>query len=64
MGEVKILARSRGICIIEDANGKYWLTKRKKLRHDSRRKKPHTTGKRSVVFIPIKQMDNVQFLDL
>jgi hypothetical protein len=56
MRDIKVISRSRGICIIEDNNGKRWLAKRKKLRHDNRRKKPHTTGKRSVIYIPIKEI--------
>lgn len=42
--------------ILIDKNGELWLTRRKKLRHDSRRKKPYITKKPSVIFLPIKKL--------
>lgn len=53
---MKIISRGGSSCIIEDKNGILWLTKRKKLRHDSRRRLPHVTKKRSVIYIPIKKL--------
>lgn len=54
-GPTEILQRTGSLVIIRDRLGRIWLTKRKKLRHDSRRRKPHR-GWRSVRYFPIKQL--------
>jgi hypothetical protein len=54
---VKKICRSGSLVIIEDDTGNLWLTRRKKRRHDNRRKVPHTTGKPSVIYIPIKLLN-------
>ncbi len=56
MGKVKILYRRGSQCIIQANDGTYWLTRRKKRRHDSRRKVPDVTKKPSVFFFPIRQL--------
>lgn len=48
-----LITRVGSKVILIDSNGELWLTKRKKTRHDSRRKK----GKGArVIFIPIKKL--------
>lgn len=51
---MKIISREGSSVIVENHLGEIWLTKRKKIRHDNRRKKPSKTGWRSVRYIPIK----------
>lgn len=50
---MKILSRCGSTVIIEDKEGRIWLTRRKKRKHNNRRQKP---THRAVIYIPIKQL--------
>lgn len=50
---MKILFRKKALVIIERDNGEWWITKRKKYKHDCRRQKPI---ERAVKYFPIKQI--------
>lgn len=61
---MKIIYRNGSQRIIQDNNGKFWLTRRKKRRHDSRRTPPHISKKPSVINIPLQQLslDEVEIM--
>ena len=48
------ISRNGSECIIRDSKGKLWLTRRKKIKHDSRRQKPKVG--RAVKHFPIKRI--------
>lgn len=37
---MKIIKREGSLVVLQDKQGRYWLTRRKKHRHDNRRRKP------------------------
>jgi hypothetical protein len=53
---MKRLFREGSSVVFKNDLGEIWLTRRKKTRHDSRRRKPCHSKKPSVIYIPIKQL--------
>ena len=56
---MKIIIRKGSEVLIQDKQGRYWVTKRKKLHHDSRRQR-NKKGCR-VVYIPLYRIANPFF---
>jgi hypothetical protein len=54
MNPKRIINRSGSLVLLEDKDGRFWLTRRKKLRHDSRRRR-NKSGCR-VIHIPIRRI--------
>jgi hypothetical protein len=50
----RIISRSGSLVLLEDKEGKFWLTRRRKLKHDSRRRKNNRACR--VVHIPIRRV--------
>lgn len=51
---MEIIRRSGSLVVLKTLDGKYWLTRRKKIRRDSRRQKKR--GKCGVIRIPILEI--------
>lgn len=51
---MKIIRRSGSLVVLKALDGKYWLTRRKKIRRDSRRQKKR--GKIGVAYTPILEI--------
>lgn len=57
---MKIISRKGSEVLIQDKQGRYWVTRRKKLKHDNRMRK----GKNArVVYIPLYQIANPFFYE-
>jgi hypothetical protein len=52
---MKIIKRKQSLVVLRDKKGKYWLTRRKKLKRDSRRRRNNRAC--TVVYVPILQID-------
>lgn len=50
---MKVLMRKGPLVVLQDLKGRYWLTRRKKIRRDSRRRKSGTR----VVYRPLLQIE-------
>lgn len=53
---MEIVSREGSLVQVRDKSGKLWLTRRKKRRHDSRRRKGWYLRGKSVIYIPIKRI--------
>lgn len=51
---MKIIRRSGSLVVLKALDGKYWLTRRKKLHRDNRRRKNYPGNR--VVYIPILEI--------
>lgn len=51
---MKLIMRKGPLVVLQDLQGRYWLTRRKKLRRDSRRRMNRTACR--VVFRPLLQI--------
>lgn len=50
---MEIISRKASLVVLKDKEGRYWLTRRKKRRHDGRRQKGRECR---VIYIPITQI--------
>lgn len=50
-----IIKRKQSLVVLRDKKGKYWLTRRKKLKRDSRRRR--NTRACMVVYVPLLQIN-------
>jgi hypothetical protein len=55
---MKIIKRKGSEVLIQDKQGRYWVTRRKKRRHDGRRQKGRECR---VIYIPLYQIANPLF---